>query len=120
MKYDIFFQNNGSKEVFQLLGIEDKSDNPYYLTFKDLILPEGIMDGEYTYVVFANTLKEGKCTYEFGGGLMDSLVMVDGKGYSFKDLKPLTGLMRVGEPKTDSNMYKKNNESKGYYYYDKK
>ena len=51
---------------------------------------------------------------------MDSLVMVDGKGYSFKDLKPLTGLMRVGEPKTDSNMYKKNNESKGYYYYDKK
>lgn len=116
MIYDIFFQNNGSKQIFEVLRVEDKSDNPYYLSFKEFEMPEKMEDGEYTYVVFANTLREDKYRYEYKADILDSVVVVDGKEYKFKDLKPLTGLLRMGNPKKEMIYNETNKESKEYYY----
>lgn len=114
MKYDLFFQNNGSKQVFSVLGVEDVDANPYYLTFKDFVMPEGMEDGEYTYVVFADML-EG-VEFEYRACLLDSVARYDGGEYEFRQLKPLTGLLRIGEPAEEGDtIFAKSNNENIYY-----
>ena len=108
MKYDLFFQNNGSKQVFSVKGVEGTT-NEYYLTFEEFDMPEGMEDGEYTYVVFTN--ERNDVEYEYAACLLDSYAIVDGEKYEFSKLKPLTGLLRIGEPKNDSIYTKSNNEN---------
>jgi hypothetical protein len=116
MKYDLFFKNNATNEVFQFLGIEELNQNPYYLTFEEFELPDNMGDGEYTYVVFANILET---EYRIESSILDSVAIVDGKEYPFRMLKPLTGLMKVGTPKNDL-LYKEVKNKDNNYYYDGK
>lgn len=113
MRYDIFFQNNGNKTIYEVLGAFESESDYYTLRFENFELPEGMTDGEYTYVVFINTLKD--TTYRYSADILDSVVIdSEGNEFSFRDLKPLTGLMRVGQPEKE-NIY--NNENKKNYYY---
>jgi hypothetical protein len=116
MKYDIIFQNNGSKELFTVLGVENTDVNPYYLTFEGLELPEGMTYGEYTYVIFTNYLR---VEYRFAANLLDSVAIYDGKEYGFRHLKPLVGLMRLGEVKDDA-IYNDKNKDNNIFYYEEK
>lgn len=113
MKYDLFFQNNGSKQIFSMTGIEPTEANAYYLTFEEFDIPEDMEDGEYTYVVFVNDLED--VTYEFSACLLDSFAITDGEKYEFRALKPLTGLLRIGQPKSDA-IYSKSNNNENIYY----
>lgn len=112
MKYDILIQNNGSKEIFIISGQTNTSDNHLYFKFEDLILPERAQDGEYTYAIINNDLPDVE--YELKSVLLDSKVSVSGQTYTLRDLKPVVGLMRVGEVE-DKNTYRET-DNKTYYY----
>lgn len=115
MRYDLFFQNNGSKEVYVVTGVEDKDSTDYVINFEEFPMPEEMVDGEYTYVVFANTLPRENYEYELDDVLLDSIIVIDGEQrFSFKDLKPLIGLMRIGQ--VEQNMII-NNDREEYYIY---
>lgn len=118
MKYDLFFQNNGSKQIYEILGVKEAGCSPYYIEFVNLDMPEDMQDGEYTYFVFANSRDD--VTYEFNEILGKSVAVVDGKKYSFMDLKPLMGIMRYGDPSSDNKYIyaeqDKNKDNKGWLY----
>lgn len=97
MIFDLFFQNNASKQIFKVLGAMDVGENPLYLKFTNIEMPAEMPDGEYTYYVFANGYRDVE--YELDVVLGDSKVIINGKKYSFNSLRPLKGLMRKGNVK---------------------
>lgn len=116
MKYDLFFQNNGSKQIFEILGVNDVGCSPYYIEFENLDMPSDMQDGEYTYLIFANSRDD--VAYEFNNILQNSVAVVDDNRYRFLDLKPLIGIMRYGDPSSEF-LYRednKNKENKGWLY----
>lgn len=112
MLYDIIIQNNGDKRMWVLRGLENVSDTHLYLDFEDVELPEGAEDGEYTYACIQNSLQEAQ--YDLKTAILDTIVTVDGSEFKLKDLKPITGIIRVGEV-TDKNIYQ-DKKNKNYYY----
>lgn len=112
MKYDLFFKNNSTNQTFSVYGAEDKKGNPYYIEFKEFELPQGMEDGEYTYVVFSRDLEE--IEYRLEIEMLESVAIVEGKEYKFKNLKPLIGLLRVGKPE-EKTIYNKTNNENIYY-----
>lgn len=112
-KYDIILQNNASKETFIISGVSSTGNSRLYLEFENLEMPEGAQDGEYTYTVVRNEL-EG-VSYKPQNGLLESVVEYDGQSYALRDLKPLVGLLRIGNVE-DRNVYKDDDKNKIYYY----
>lgn len=113
--FDILIQNNASKEIFILPQMENMSENNLYLQFDNVNFPSGVVDGEYTYAVIYNDRDD--VVYETNIVLMKTVLKTGEGDFVLGDLKPLTGLLRVGEVQ-DSNTYKKD-ENKTIYYYKK-
>lgn len=113
--FDILIQNNASKEIFILKQLENVSDSNLYLQFEDVDLPAAVKGGEYTYAVIFNDREDVE--YETKSLLLKTVLHTDEGDFILGDLKPITGLLRVGEIET-INQYKKD-ENKPIYYYKK-
>lgn len=112
MLYDIIIQNNGDKRMWVLRGLENVSDTHLYLDFEGVEWPTGAEDGEYSYACIMNTLNNAE--YGLKTAILDTVVTVDGSEFKLRDLKPITGLIRVGEVK-EKNVYQ-DKKNKNYYY----
>lgn len=112
-KYDILLQNNASKEYFIFSGVSATVETDLYVEFDDLELPESVKDGEYTYAVIRNSLEN--VTYKPKNGLSETIVEYSGQTYQLSDLRPFTGLLRVGEVE-EKNNYQDKPKNKTYYY----
>ena len=93
--YDIFLQNNASKEIWLISGVTPDYETNYYLVFEDFDLPEGVVGGEYTYAVIRNDRTD--VTYTFNAVLLDSTAFVaeNEQSYTLEQLSPILGLLRV-------------------------
>lgn len=111
--FDILLQNNASKEIHILKGLTNVSESHLYLDFKDVEMPMEVKDGEYTYAVIYNERED--VTYEVNTILMNTLVKTDEGSVILADLKPITGLLRVGDIESITN-YPKDENKKVYYY----
>lgn len=112
MYYDIILQNNASKEFFVLSGLQNTSSTELYLQFEDIELPEGAQDGEYTYACVCN--EESGVTYSPKTPILDTIVHSNEEDIVLGELKPYTGLLRVGKPQ-ESNVYD-DTKNKTFYY----
>ena len=111
--YDIIFQNNSSREIFILRGLEDASHNNRYLAFEDVNLPSGMQDGEYSYYCIFNGRDD--VVYETNTSVLKTILHTDDGDITLKDLKPFMGLLKVGSI-NDKNVYNKDNNNKIFYY----
>lgn len=111
-KFDIILQNNGDKRIFLLSGMTNVSENQLYLDFENVELPDGAENGEYTYAVIANDLSG--TVYDFKSEILETIVTASGVSVTLRDLKPLIGLLRVGNIE-EKNVYQPKN-NKTYYY----
>lgn len=111
--YDIIFQNNSSREIFLLQGLEDKSDSNRYLQFEDVQFPSGMNDGEYSYYCLFNGRDD--VIYEFNSTVLKSVLHTDEGDIVLGDLRPFIGLLRVGDVE-EKNVYKKDEKNKIFYY----
>jgi hypothetical protein len=113
--YDLLIRNNASKEITIKRGIENTSGTNLYLAFEvDLT---DLPNGEYTYVAIYN--KRDDVTYETNPVLLNTIVKCNEGELKLGDLKPITGVMRIGEVESP-NTYNKRNDNKTIYYYKKK
>lgn len=104
--YDIIMQNNGSREFFILQGLENVSTTDLYLEFKEVELPVGMPDGEYTYAVFSNNRDD--VVYTPKTPILDTLIHTDDGDITLRDINPFTGLLRVGDVQ-ETNIYPEGN-----------
>lgn len=111
--YDIIIQNAASKEVFVLSGLTPTVENGLYAQFEDVELPERATNGEYSYVFIQNRLSG--VTYTPKTDLQDTIVTYSGQSYTLRDLRPMTGLLRVGTVES-KNEYQPKAKNKNYYY----
>lgn len=116
--YDILIQNNASKKIWVLEQLENASDNNLYLQFDNVTLPSDAEDGEYNYAIIYNGREDVE--YETNAVLLKTKVICGDGEYLLEDLKPMTGLMRVGKV-TSQNTYKsdKEKDNNTIYYYKK-
>lgn len=111
--YDILIQNNTSREVFIIKGLENASNDELYLQFDGVDMPEGVKDGEYTYAVIRNDRDD--VVYEPNTVLLETLIKTDEGNIRLRYLSPIVGLLRVGKIE-EKNVYDTNNKNKTYYY----
>lgn len=114
--FDILLQNNASREIFILHQLDNVSDTNRYLEFVDVTLPDGMNDGEYSYAVIYNGRDD--VVYEPNAALLRTLVKTSEGDYHLGDLKPITGILKVGKPQP-LNTYNtdKEKDNKTIYYY---
>ena len=112
-KYDIIIQNSASKQVYVLSGLTPTEETGLYVQFEDVELPSEAKNGEYTYVLVQNRLSG--VTYAPKTDVLDTIVTYSGQSYTLRDLRPMTGLMRVGEV-NEKNVYQPKDKNKTYYY----
>lgn len=112
-KYDLILLNNASREFFLFSGLLDSSENHLYHRFTDLDFGD-LKDGEYTYCLLRN--ERDDVTYDFKVPILDTTVKTGDGDIILKYLQPSTGLLRIGEVKTN-NIYN-NDAKKNLYYYD--
>lgn len=93
MKFDVILQNNATKEVFVLSGLENTSYNSLYLQFDDVELPKNVKDGEYTYAVLVNERTD--VVYKPQNSLLETLIETGEGNVQLKDVEPLVGLLKV-------------------------
>ena len=93
--YDIFLQNNASKEIWLISGVTADVETEYYRVFDNFEMPEGVTSGEYTYAVIKNDRND--VTYTLNAVLLDSTAFVEevGQLYTLEQLSPITGLLRA-------------------------
>lgn len=112
-KYDIILQNNASKQVFLLPGVDDKSESHLYHLFEVKIdAPEG----EYTYVIVYN--ERDDVEYEYKTPILDTVLHYgDDESIVLRLLQPDTGLLRIGATIEPENTYipDENNDTTFYY-----
>lgn len=114
--FDIILQSNASREVFVLRNLDNVSQTNRYLEFIDVTLPDGAEDGEYTYAVIFNDRDD--VAYEPNAVLLKTIVKTSEGDYYLGDLKPITGILKVGKPQP-LNTYNtdKEKDNKTIYYY---
>lgn len=101
-------QNNASKVITHYYNLEDVSDNPTYHLFEvELDVP----DGEYTYWLIHTS---GDVTFTDNPVPMESMVETPQGIFKMKDMRPSTGLLRVGVVESTAQ-YKKNNTKEFLY-----
>lgn len=93
--YDIFLQNNASKEIWLISGVTADVETEYYRVFDNFEMPEGVTSGEYTYAVIKNDRND--VTYTLNAVLLDSTAFVEevGQSYTLEQLSPIMGLLRA-------------------------
>ena len=111
-KYDLLLLGNASREFFLFSGLLDSSETHLYHRFTDLDLD--VPDGEYTYCLLRN--ERDDVTYDFKVPILDTVVKTGDGDILLKYLQPSTGLLRIGEVKTN-NIYN-NDAKKNLFYYD--
>lgn len=109
---DLILQNSSDKRIWLISGLTDVSTSERYVQFDDVDLPEDMPDGEYYYALIINNRDD--VAYEFKTDLLKTIVKTDEGDVLLKDLKPLVGLLRVGQVK-DNAIYQER-ENKTYYY----
>lgn len=112
-KFDLILLNSASREFFLFSGLLDSSETHLYHKFEDLDLGD-LKDGEYTFCLLRN--ERDDVTYDFKVPILDTTVKTDDGDILLKYLQPSTGLLRIGEVKTN-NIYN-NDAKKNFYYYD--
>lgn len=111
--YDILLQNNATREVFILNKVISEEETRLFIRFESVVLPQNAPNGEYTYAVIKNLREDVRYTPK--ADFLDTLAEVDDKSYTLRDLKAITGLLRVGEVE-DSAVYQEKAKNKNYYY----
>lgn len=111
--YDILLQNNATREVFILNKVRSEEETRLFIRFESVVLPTTAPNGEYTYAVIKNLREDVR--YMPKADFLDTLAEVDDMSYTLRDLKAITGLLRVGEVE-DSAVYQEKAKNKNYYY----
>lgn len=112
--YDILLQNNGTREVFVLKRVRSEEENRLFIRFEGVDIPEGMKNGEYTYAVIKNLIGT-EVEYRPKADFLDTLAVYDDQSYTLRDLKAITGLLRVGEVE-EKAVYQEKEKNKNYYY----
>lgn len=110
--FSLIIQNNASKEIKVYDRLTDRSIDKLYLSFNVDLATE---DGEYTYWLIRNDRDDVE--YEFSPTPLESILHTGNGDVKLKDLEPLTGLLRVGQPQK-KDVYQ-NNKNKTEYLYRK-
>lgn len=122
MNFDLFLQNNSSKEVFILSGLSTTEVTDYYVRFTELDLPEGCKSGEYTYALIFNDRFD--VTYTINNAELlktTAYVAQTEQTFTLEQLSPIVGLMRadLGEEEKPTPVYESGdttNNTTIYYY----
>lgn len=98
----LLLQNNYTREM-TTLDVYNESTDPLFYEFKQLILPDSIIPGEYTYALVWDILE-----YEVfpSTDLLETVIkVVDGHGEThelkLKDLHPEMGLLKFSNDNPD-------------------
>lgn len=109
---DLILQNSSDKRMWVMSGLTNVSTSHIYVQFEDVEFPEDMPNGEYYYALISNDLSG--VSYTFKTDVLDTLVHASGQTITLKDLRPVTGILRVGEVK-EKNIYQEK-ENKTFYY----
>ena len=113
MAYDIFLQNNASKQEWVVTGLTNTSDNNLYMRFEDFEMPDGAPYGEYTYALIYNGRDD--VTYDLKDVLLDSILHTEDGDVKLNDLRPMVGLLRYGDVPNANTTYRTDNNKDFYY-----
>ena len=98
----LLLQNNYTREV-TTVDVYNESTDPLFYEFKQLILPDSLIPGEYTYALVWDILE-----YEVfpSTDLLETIIkVVDGHGEThelkLKDLNPEMGLLKFSNDNPD-------------------
>lgn len=109
---DLIIQNSSDKRMWVLSGLTNVSPSERYVQFEDVEMPEDAAEGEYYYALICNDRDD--VTYTLKTDVLETLIHTDDGDVILKDLKPLTGILRVGDVK-EKNIYAEK-KNKVYYY----
>ena len=109
---DLILQNSSDKRIWLVSGLTNVSESERYVQFSGVTFSEDMPNGEYHYALIIN--ERDDTAYEFKTDLLETIIHTTDADVRLKDLKPLTGILRVGEVK-DANIYQEK-ENKVYYY----
>lgn len=109
---DLILQNSSDKRVWLLSGLTNVSESERYVQFSGVTIPADMPNGEYYYALIIN--ERDDTSYEFKTDLLETIIHTTHIDVRLKDLKPLTGILRVGTVK-EKNIYQEK-ENKTYYY----
>lgn len=98
MPFDLILQNNASKEVHLISGLNDYSETPLSYLFENFNMPISAQEGEYTGVLFRNGRADVE--YEFNTDLLSSVAHTEEGDIELKYLRPEVFLMKYGETET--------------------
>lgn len=113
MAYDIFLQNNSSKQEWVVTGLENSSDNNLYLRFDDFSMPVDAPEGEYTYALIYNGRDD--VVYDLKDVLLESVLHTEEGDVTLRNLRPMIGLLKYGTVVSDNTTYRKD-VNKDFYY----
>lgn len=111
--FDLLLHNKASKKIILYSGLENTSDDQLYILFENFELTQGEPDGEYDYFLIYNGRDDVE--YEFGEVPLNTILHTADGDVKLKDLYPIVGLLKVGNPE-DNTTYKKNKEKTEYIY----
>ena len=109
----MLFQNNASREIFILDGLQDIAVSPLYYTF-DLVMPDKAPAGEYTYYL----IEASNSITPNSQPLLSVVTLPDGTTVLLRDLRPEIGLFMYNTTDADTNIYPE--KQKSFIYYDRK
>lgn len=112
MAYDIFLQNNASKQEWVVSGLENSSDNNLYLRFDDFQMPSDAPEGEYTYALIYNGRDD--VVYTLKDVLLESVLHTGEGDVVLKNLRPMVGLLKYGNVETEKTY--RTDVNKDFYY----
>lgn len=113
MAYDIFLQNNASKQEWVVTGLENTSDNNLYLRFEEFSMPSDAPEGEYTYALIYNGRED--VSYDLKDVLLESVIHTGEGDVVLKNLRPLVGLLKYGTVESANTTYR-TDVNKDFYY----
>lgn len=111
--FTMLLQNNASREVFILDGLQDIAVSPLYYTF-DLVMPDKAPAGEYTYYL----IEASKSITPNSQPRLSVVTLPDGTTKLLGDTKPEIGLFQYNTTDADTNIYPE--KQKSFIYYDRK
>lgn len=95
MPFDILLQNQASKEIYIISGVNDTSETSLAYLFEDFSMPENAQEGEYTCVLFRNGRKD--VVYEFKNDILETIAHTGEGDVALRLLRPEIFLLKYGE-----------------------